>query len=77
MKSQRLCISVKGVTFYAIANMSDLSNKKRKRDGEGAAKPKKKVAVDAPPSKATVSSVLRPKSLPPVIGRMPQNVRCD
>ncbi|KAI9167474.1 DNA-directed RNA polymerase I subunit rpa49 [Paramyrothecium foliicola] len=49
--------------------MADLSNKKRKRDGEGAAKPKKKVAVDVP-SKATVSSVLRPKSLAPVIATL-------
>jgi hypothetical protein len=48
--------------------MASESNKKRKRSGESAAKPKKKVAIDAPPSSATVSSVLRPKFCPPVIG---------
>lgn len=50
------------------AKMSDLSNKKRKRDGEKAGSAKKKVVIDAPASIATVSSVLRPKSCPPVIG---------
>lgn len=44
-------------------------SKKRKRDGEASGKPKKKVVLDAPPSTATVSSVLRPKLGPPVIGK--------
>jgi DNA-directed RNA polymerase I subunit RPA49 len=48
--------------------MSDLSHKKRKRDGERDVASKKKVVIDAPHSIATVSSVLRPKSCPPVIG---------
>ncbi|RSL71056.1 hypothetical protein CEP54_001456 [Fusarium duplospermum] len=51
--------------------MASESNKKRKRSGESAAKPKKKVAIDAPPSSATVSSVLRPKFCPPVIATVP------
>ncbi|KAL6813563.1 RNA polymerase I associated factor, A49-like protein [Trichoderma camerunense] len=51
--------------------MSDLSNKKRKRDGEKAGSAKKKVVIDAPASIATVSSVLRPKSCPPVIANTP------
>ncbi|KAM6526509.1 DNA-directed RNA polymerase I subunit rpa49 [Fusarium solani] len=51
--------------------MASESNKKRKRSGESAAKPKKKVAIDAPPSSATVSSVLRPKFCPPVIATIP------
>ncbi len=48
--------------------MGDGSSKKRKRDGDAAGKPKKKVVLDAPPATAKVSSVLRPKSCPPVIG---------
>ncbi|KAI8660520.1 hypothetical protein NCS57_01029600 [Fusarium keratoplasticum] len=51
--------------------MASESNKKRKRSGESGAKPKKKVAIDAPPSSATVSSVLRPKFCPPVIATIP------
>lgn len=51
--------------------MAQVSAKKRKRDGESAVKPKKKVAIDAPPATAAVSSVLRPKFCPPVIGRIP------
>ncbi|RFU73413.1 hypothetical protein TARUN_8822 [Trichoderma arundinaceum] len=51
--------------------MSDFSNKKRKRDGEKAVASKKKVVLDAPSSIATVSSVLRPKSCPPVIVNTP------
>ncbi|KAM5345392.1 hypothetical protein ACJ41O_011254 [Fusarium nematophilum] len=47
------------------------STKKRKRSGESAVKPKKKVAFDAPPSSATISSVLRPKFCPPVIATVP------
>ncbi|KAL7788319.1 RNA polymerase I associated factor, A49-like protein [Trichoderma ceciliae] len=51
--------------------MSDLSNKKRKRDGEKVGASKKKVVFNAPSSIATVSSVLRPKSCPPVIANTP------
>ncbi|PTB67846.1 hypothetical protein BBK36DRAFT_1134737 [Trichoderma citrinoviride] len=51
--------------------MSDLSTKKRKRDGEKNPSSKKKVAIDAPASTATVSSVLRPKSCPPVVVSTP------
>ncbi|KAL7807373.1 RNA polymerase I associated factor, A49-like protein [Trichoderma aethiopicum] len=51
--------------------MSDLSNKKRKRDGEKNPSSKKKVAIDAPASTATVSSVLRPKSCPPIVVNTP------
>lgn len=48
--------------------MAEAGGKKRKRAGEASGKPKKKVVLDAPPSTATVSSVLRPKLCPPVIG---------
>lgn len=48
--------------------MADASVKKRKRNGEVGAKPRKKVAIDGPASAAKVSSILRPKSSPPVIG---------
>ncbi|KAF7550927.1 hypothetical protein G7046_g7861 [Stylonectria norvegica] len=51
--------------------MASTSMKKRKRDSESVAKPKKKVAIDAPPSTATISSVLRPKFYPPVIATAP------
>ncbi|KAI5459881.1 RNA polymerase I associated factor, A49-like protein [Mariannaea sp. PMI_226] len=51
--------------------MAHTSTKKRKRDGESAPKPKKKVAIDAPPAVATVASVLRPKFCPPVIAISP------
>ncbi|GJN66573.1 DNA-directed RNA polymerase I subunit rpa49 [Purpureocillium lilacinum] len=51
--------------------MGDGSSKKRKRDGDAAGKPKKKVVLDAPPATAKVSSVLRPKSCPPVIATTP------
>ncbi|KAH7001997.1 RNA polymerase I associated factor, A49-like protein [Ilyonectria destructans] len=51
--------------------MAQVSAKKRKRDGESAVKPKKKVAIDAPPATAAVSSVLRPKFCPPVIATAP------
>jgi DNA-directed RNA polymerase I subunit RPA49 len=44
-----------------------MGSEKRKRSGDST-KPKKKVVIDAPPSSATVSSVLRPKFCPPVIG---------
>ncbi|KAF4956429.1 hypothetical protein FSARC_11565 [Fusarium sarcochroum] len=59
--------------------MASESSKKRKRSGDGSAKPKKKVAIDAPPSSATVSSVLRPKFCPPVIAtangfEVPKNI---
>ncbi|KAH7326400.1 RNA polymerase I associated factor, A49-like protein [Stachybotrys elegans] len=48
--------------------MAPDSTKKRKRDGESAAaKPKKKVVVNAPASTTTVSSLLQPKTCPPVI----------
>ncbi|KAF5027880.1 hypothetical protein F66182_21 [Fusarium sp. NRRL 66182] len=58
--------------------MASESSKKRKRSGDTSAKPKKKVAIDAPPS-ATVSSVLQPKSCPPVIAtssgfEVPKNI---
>ena len=48
--------------------MADIGNKKRKRDGESSGKPKKKVIIDAPATTAAVSSFLRPKHCPPVIG---------
>ncbi|KAL7918936.1 RNA polymerase I associated factor, A49-like protein [Trichoderma austrokoningii] len=51
--------------------MSELSHKKRKRDGEKSTSSKKKVVLDAPPAIATVSSVLRPLSCPPVIANTP------
>ncbi|KAM0461823.1 hypothetical protein ACHAO4_001008 [Trichoderma viride] len=51
--------------------MSDLSHKKRKRDGEKSGSSKKKVVLDAPHPIATVSSVLCPKSCPPVIVNTP------
>ncbi|PHH84491.1 hypothetical protein CDD83_1859 [Cordyceps sp. RAO-2017] len=51
--------------------MGDSSGKKRKRDGEASRKIKKKVVLDAPPAKATVSSVLRMKLSPPVIATTP------
>ncbi|UNI21383.1 DNA-directed RNA polymerase I subunit rpa49 [Purpureocillium takamizusanense] len=51
--------------------MGDGSGKKRKRDGESAGKPKKKVVLDAPAATAKVSSVLRPKSCPPVVATAP------
>ncbi|PON26317.1 hypothetical protein TGAM01_v204793 [Trichoderma gamsii] len=51
--------------------MSDLSHKKRKRDGEKSGSSKKKVVLDAPHPIATVSSVLRPKTCPPVIANTP------
>lgn len=41
---------------------------KRKRD-EAGAKPTKKVAINAPAGAAKVSSLLQPKSSPPVIGK--------
>ena len=49
--------------------MAEFGDKKRKRDGEASGKPKKKVVIDAPASAAVVSSVLRPKYCPPVIGK--------
>lgn len=55
--------------------MAEISNKKRKRQGEAGVKPKKKVAMDAPPPAVTVSSVLRPKFCPPVIGTSIANWR--
>ncbi|OAA44773.1 RNA polymerase I associated factor, A49-like protein [Metarhizium rileyi] len=51
--------------------MADVSNKKRKRDGGSAGKPKKKVVLDAPASSASVLSVLRPKHCPPVVATTP------
>lgn len=51
------------------STMADISSKKRKRGGESSAKPKKKVVLDVPVSTASVSSVLRPKHCPPVIGK--------
>ncbi|KAF4460732.1 hypothetical protein FALBO_12486 [Fusarium albosuccineum] len=51
--------------------MASESTKKRKRSSDSAAKPKKKVAINAPPSSASVSSVLRPKFCPPVIATAP------
>lgn len=48
--------------------MTDPSAKKRKRPYEAGSKPKKKVALDATPSTATVSSVYRAETSPPVIG---------
>ncbi|KAH8169654.1 a49-like RNA polymerase I associated factor domain-containing protein [Sarocladium implicatum] len=51
--------------------MADASVKKRKRNGEAGAKPRKKVAIDGPASAAKVSSILRPKSSPPVIAMTP------
>ncbi|CAM1502974.1 Fc.00g077500.m01.CDS01 [Cosmosporella sp. VM-42] len=51
--------------------MTQSSTKKRKRDGDSAAKLKKKVAIDAPPATATISSILRPKFCPPVIATAP------
>ncbi|GAB0133564.1 hypothetical protein EsDP_00001971 [Epichloe bromicola] len=51
--------------------MKENDAKKRKRDGESSAKPKKKVVLDAPPSTVAVSSVLRPKFCPPVIATTP------
>ncbi|KAH7159935.1 RNA polymerase I associated factor, A49-like protein [Dactylonectria estremocensis] len=51
--------------------MAQASIKKRKRDGDSTAKPKKKVAINASPEVAAVSSVLRPKFCPPVIATAP------
>ncbi|KAJ6444779.1 RNA polymerase I associated factor [Purpureocillium lavendulum] len=51
--------------------MGDGSSKKRKRDGEPSGKPKKKVVLDAPAATAKVSSVVRPRSCPPVIATTP------
>ncbi|KAF4497798.1 DNA-directed RNA polymerase A (I) chain [Fusarium agapanthi] len=55
-----------------------MGSEKRKRSGVST-KPKKKVIIDAPPSSATVSSVLRPKFCPPVIAtavgfQVPKNI---
>ncbi|EGU74305.1 hypothetical protein FOXB_15188, partial [Fusarium oxysporum f. sp. conglutinans Fo5176] len=55
-----------------------MGSEKRKRSGDST-KPKKKVVIDAPPSSATVSSVLRPKFCPPVIAtavgfQVPKNI---
>ncbi|KPM36822.1 hypothetical protein AK830_g9762 [Neonectria ditissima] len=51
--------------------MAQASTKKRKRDGEVGVKSKKKVAIDASSSTATVTSVLCPKFCPPVIATAP------
>ena len=48
--------------------MGEAGSKKRKHDGESSGKPKKKVVLDAPSAMAAVSSVVRPKYCPPVIG---------
>ncbi|KAF9877371.1 A49-like RNA polymerase I associated factor [Colletotrichum karsti] len=60
--------------------MADTHGRKRKRDGDGAAKTKKKLATEgSAPSKVTISSILRPNLCPPVIAcspgvRLPKNV---
>lgn len=54
--------------------MAQSSEKKRKRAGDSTAKPKKKVAIDAPPATATITSILRPKACPPVIGMRSKKV---
>ncbi|KAK7415090.1 DNA-directed RNA polymerase I subunit rpa49 [Neonectria punicea] len=51
--------------------MTAASTNKRKREGEAGVKPKKKVAINAASSTATVTSVLRPKFCPPVIATAP------
>jgi DNA-directed RNA polymerase I subunit RPA49 len=56
--------------------MADGSSKKRKRENEGSSKPKKRVTKDAGPEHlsnhktATISTLLQPASLPPVIGKL-------
>lgn len=49
--------------------MKSEGTKKRKRDGESSGKPKKKVVLDVPVSAASVSSVLRSETCPPVVGK--------
>lgn len=48
--------------------MAEEGSKKRKRVADSAAKPTKKVAIAGPPATVTVSKLIQPKSLPPVIG---------
>jgi hypothetical protein len=57
-----------GDIFNATIYTMGSNDKKRKRSGDATSKPKKKVVIDAAPPTATVSSVLRPKFCPPVIG---------
>jgi hypothetical protein len=57
-----------GDIFNATIYTMGSDDKKRKRSGDATSKPKKKVVIDAAPPTATVSSVLRPKFCPPVIG---------
>ncbi|KAG5946355.1 hypothetical protein E4U60_004193 [Claviceps pazoutovae] len=51
--------------------MKSEGTKKRKRDGESSGKPKKKVVLDVPVSAASVSSVLRSETCPPVVATTP------
>ncbi|QUC22305.1 uncharacterized protein UV8b_06546 [Ustilaginoidea virens] len=52
--------------------MADASNKKRKRDdGAPPSQPKKKVALHVPGSRVAVSSLLQPKTCPPIIATAP------
>ncbi|KAJ2967149.1 hypothetical protein NQ176_g9806 [Zarea fungicola] len=51
--------------------MAEEGSKKRKRVADSAAKPTKKVAIAGPPATVTVSKLIQPKSLPPVIAMTP------
>ncbi|KAH6708138.1 RNA polymerase I associated factor, A49-like protein [Verticillium dahliae] len=65
----------------STADMSDVNGRKRKRDGEGKSKPKKKTAIDGdvtevPGTPIRIKSVKKAKYCPPVIVSAP-GVRLD
>lgn len=73
--TQFVCISDLTIRVTASGStscpfkMKSEGTKKRKRDGESSGKPKKKVVLDVPASAASVSSVLRSETCPPVVGK--------